>query len=176
MPPENKAAKRLFVAIGAVSVFCIVVAGILNSISESNLSRTIQSMARNVQALSRTANVGAGASVDQVLSDAATKLIHQDKQIKTLQLQLHGLVHPANALYVGRTIVAKTFGTVSKLNGSITFQLAIAGGSGLDFSQTMEYRGFVMRCSPPGIVGKLGSFGVMDTRYPDLHCSIIGRR
>jgi hypothetical protein len=82
MPPETKRAKRGFVAVGGLSVLCIVAAGVLNAISQDRLKRTLEIVATNVQKLAAPANVRQDLTVDEILAAAASKLREQDAQIK----------------------------------------------------------------------------------------------
>src|SRR5438552_18786948 len=68
MPPESRNAKRGFVVVCALSVVCIISAGVINAISQNKLSYTIETMAANVQKLAAPANVQKDSSVDQILS------------------------------------------------------------------------------------------------------------
>ncbi len=173
MPPETSATRRGFVAVGGLSVICIVAAGILNAASQNSLKRTIEMVSANIQKLAAPANVRRDLSVDDILAAAASKLRQQDVQIQQLQSQIKDIKHPKDALYLGDKIVAKTLGTVRQVNSDIVFQLVVAAGNGLDFSQDFHYQNLTLKCRSSGITGSTGSFGVRDTRYPNLQCQII---
>jgi hypothetical protein len=172
MPPETRAAKRGFVALGGVSVACIILAGALNAVSQDNLNRAIRDMSQNVQKLAEPANVRKDLSVDDILAAAASKLREQDVEIKTLQSQVGGITHPPDALYMNNAMVARTLGSVRRTDANVVFQLVVAGQDGLDFSKEFQYQTLTLKCDPPGLIASNGSFGVMDTRYPDLKCDI----
>lgn len=174
MAPETKWARRGFVALGALSVICIIGAGLLNSISQSRLTTTINKMAANVRKLAEPANARRDASVDQILLAATSKLIQQDKEIQHLQRSVHSITHPANAIYLGNSIVAQAEGNVRKDGNTLTFQLIVARGTGLDFGQEFTFQKFKIKCARPGMVGQQGTFGVMVTRYPNTKCTIMG--
>lgn len=172
MPPETRRTKFGFVAIGGLSVLCIIAAGIINSISQNRLNNSIETMGRNIKTLAAPANVSNNANVDQILAAAASKLMQQDKDIEHLKSNLNDITHPPDAFYLNDSIVARTAGNVRREGKYITFQLVISGSSGLDFKQTFRYQTFSLKCEPPPIVGQSGSFGVMDTRYPDVRCAV----
>jgi hypothetical protein len=84
-PPETRAAKNAFVALGILSVLCIIAAGVLNGVSQNRLENTIETTATNVQKLAETVKVAKNLSVDQILAAAASKLRQQDQEIQQLQ-------------------------------------------------------------------------------------------
>jgi hypothetical protein len=173
MPPESRGAKRGFVVVGGLSVICIVAAGIVNALSQTQLNQTISTMADDVRKLAAPAKVEQNASVDQILGAAAAKLIQQDEEIKKLTADVKGITKPADGLYLNGTMVGRALGEVQQTVDGVTFQLVVSGSDGLDFSQILEYQSLRLKCEAPGVIGQTGSFGVMDTRYPSLHCTII---
>ena len=172
MPPETVAAKRSFVAVGAVSVICIIAAGILNAVSQDSLKEAIQKMSENVQKLAGPANVQMNLSVDEILAAAASKLREQDTKIQTLQSEVKGITHPKDAFYLDNVIVARTMGSVQQTDTNIIFQMIVAGQNGLDFTKNFQYQNLTLKCEHPGIMSGVGSFGITDTRYPGVMCEI----
>jgi hypothetical protein len=175
MPPETPAAKRKFVALGALSVICIVAAGALNAVTQDSLKRTLETVSVNIQKLAEPANVRKDLSVDEILAAAASKLRDQDAQIQKLQSEVKEITHPTDALYQDNVIVARTLGGVQKTQTNIIFQLVVASQNGLDFNKDFEYQDLRLKCQTPSIVGSNGSFGVTDKRYPGLKCEITRR-
>jgi hypothetical protein len=172
MPPETAATKRGFVAVGAVSAICIVVAGILNAATQDSLKRVIETMSENVQKLAEPANVRKNLSVYEILAAAASKLRDQDVEIQKLQSEVKGITHPNDAFYLNNVIVARTLGTTQQTDTDVIFQLIIAGQDGLDFDKEFQYQSLTLKCRPPGVYGGSGSFGVMEMRYPGVKCEI----
>ncbi len=173
MPPETPATKRGFVAVGGISVICIIAAGVLNVFSQDRLRDTIETMAGNIQKLAPPANVQKNLSIDEILAAAASKLRDQNAQIQKLQSEVKGIMQPADALYLNKTVAARTLGTAQRTDTTVTFQLVVAGQNGLDFAKEFQYQGLTLKCQPPGEVATLGSFGVTETRYPSLKCEIV---
>lgn len=174
-PLETPAAKRGFVALGGVSVVCIIAAGILNASTQDNLRQTLETVSSDIRKLAEPANVRKDLNVDQILAAAASKLRDQDAQIKKLQSEVTGITRPADALYLENEIVARTLGDVQKTDTNVIFQLVVAGQNGLDFGREFQYQNLRLKCQPPGTISNMGSFGVMDTRYPGLNCKIVRR-
>jgi hypothetical protein len=85
MPPESRAAKRVFVTVGGISVVCIILSGVINVISQNKLTHTLDAIDSNVQKLAGPANVQENSSVDEILSAAAAKIIEQQKQIDEIR-------------------------------------------------------------------------------------------
>ena len=110
MPPETPATKRGFVAVGGISVICIIAAGVLNVFSQDRLRDTIETMAGNIQKLAPPANVQKNLSIDEILAAAASKLRDQNAQIQKLQSEVKGIMQPADALYLNKTVAAGRLG------------------------------------------------------------------
>jgi uncharacterized protein YoxC len=175
VPPDTPATRRGFVAVGGISVLCIIAAGVLNARTQDKLQRTIETVSVNVQKLAEPANVRKDLSVDDILAAAASKLREQDAQIKKLESEVKGITHPTDALYLDNTIIARTVGAVQQTDTNVIFALVVAGQNGLDFTKEYDYQGLKLKCQQPGTFGSMGSFGVMDTRYPRVNCEIVKR-
>ena len=173
MPPETKTAKRGFVALGSLSVVCIFVAGLLNLQSQNRLYNAIDGIADNVRRLAGPANVRESASVDQILAAAATKLNNQDVEIKNLQRSVTKIIKPPNGFYSGDTELAHSEGGFTGDGNTMLFRLVVAGPDGLDFNKTYRYQNLDLQCSKPPVFGQSGSFGVMQTSYPNLECHVV---
>ena len=172
IPPDTRYTKLGFVALGTVSVVCIIGAGIINSTSQSRLTRIIGTMAENVQKLSGPANIRSSANADQILSAAAEKLIQQDAEIQKLTSEMNAITKPADGFYENDVMVGRSVGSTQTKGNIMMFQLVVAGGNGLDFSRVFQYQDHSIKCEPPPVVGQSGSFGVMSTQYPNLRCTI----
>ena len=61
-------------------------------------------------------------------------------------------------------------GSVAPCASSIMFQLIVAGADGLDFDQTFTCQDVRIKCERPGTFGQEGSFGVINTKYPNVQC------
>ena len=108
---------------------------ILNAISQDHLKRTLETVASNVQKLAERANVSKDLSIDEILAAAASKIHDQGVQIQELQSDVKGIKRPTDGLYLDNTLVARTLGVVQETDAGVTFQLVVAGQSGLDFSR-----------------------------------------
>ena len=171
MPPDTRQTKIGFVLIGAASVLFIIVAGAINMISQNRLSEAIRSLTDDVHKLAYSTNAAPDASVDQILAAAATKLIHQDKEIQDLRSKLDPITHPENGIYLNGSLVGIAEGERRFEPNKIEFQRVTTGAKGLDFSKIYQYRELKLKCEPPGIVGTNGRMGITDqTIYGGLLC------
>jgi hypothetical protein len=172
MPPETARAKRGFVAVGGLSVICIIGAGLLNGVSQDRLRTTISAMADDVKKLAGPANIKNDATVDQVLAAAASKLIQQGNEIASLEAELDKIKNPPG-LYDGKTLVGLAQGNIQETSNTVVFQLLVAGPNEIDFSKHYRYDNHEVSCRLPGSYGSTGSFGVMRMQYPGVECNIV---
>ena len=173
MPPETTWAKRGFVALGILGAICIIFSAILNSNSQEELKGTITKMAGDVAKLATPAKVDPTLTPDQILGAAAAKLIEQNREIEKLKSDVKDLTYPANGFYDGDTMVAVAQGRAALSGDQVVFQLVVARDRGLDFSKVFRFQNKDLKCDKPGTFGQSGTFGVMTTQYPDLHCTVI---
>jgi hypothetical protein len=172
MPPEGRNAKRGFVAVGGLSVICIVVAGILNAVSQTELSQTISTMADDVRQLAAPAKVEQNATVDQILSAAAAKLMQQDKELVNAKNRLAALEHPPrddSGLYQGGKLVAHVL-NAAVMDSLVTFG-TITDAASLDTTQPVEYKKLILRMT--GAATASGGSGIID-RYGGVSCAVVG--
>jgi hypothetical protein len=97
------------------------------------------------------ANIRRDLSVVDNLAVAASRLLEQDAQIKTLQSEVNTITHPPNAFYVDTAIVATALGSVQRTDKTLRVQLWLR----------VKTVGFYYE--PPGVIGSSGSFGCQGT-------------
>lgn len=173
MRSDSLAHKMWHTVIGIVGIGALVIATFLASSTQRRYVDAFNRLADNVQRLAGPANAQKDSNVDQILAAAASKLMQQDAEIQQLKSSVNAINHPADGLYLGNAMVGKSLGAVEVSDGYITFQLVIADGNGLNFAQIFRYQDKNLKCQMPAMVGQMGSFGVMQTRYPNLRCAIV---
>jgi hypothetical protein len=165
-------ARSIVLAIVSAVIF---VAALLEGAREHKDARVAQEQQQSIQKgldkIQSALNAGV-ATPDQTLAAAAAKLIDQGKEIKSLQDKVSGITHPANGLYLGDTIVAQIAGQAIRSGNEFIFQLLVSGDKEFDFNRPYAFQDMTIRCTPPGVFGGAGSFGVMSYRYPNVHCTI----
>ena len=173
MRSDSRGHRLWHTVIGIAGMAALVVATVLNSSMQTQYADALNRLATSVQKLAGPAKAEANSTVDQILAAAASKLIQQDKEIRRLNDNVNAIQHPADGLYFGDAMVGRVMGNISKNGNHIVFQLVVAGSVGLDFSRTLTFQNLSIKCKRPSLIGESGSFGVMQMRYPNVHCEIV---
>jgi hypothetical protein len=177
MPPDTPRAKKGFVAVGAVSVFCIISAGIINAVSQNKLENTLATVVSKIQNLAEVADVQKDTSTDRILSAAASKLQEQNKELEDARLRIAALERPhldPSKLYQNKIPVADV-GTISSQSGSaINFDKITTIGQ-MDINQTFEFRDWRLRCVGQRD-GGVGFGASVHWDWYNVSCGILGPR